>query len=443
MLKVAVFGKEDEKIPEEILYLCSEVKYHKYDLDILVEPLESTPNVILCYPSGEISPLEIAQSLRMNYPENSLFFIATEKKDFDKKKLIKNGFSQAYLLPWEKSDLIRSMNEESIYSVLPELRDYKPIKVVDLNEGVTLGFDLKVFLPRNNKLLHFASAEEPVSSDKLAKLYENQMNTLFIHKDDVKKFHEYTAETFRRLLKPNALSETDKQEKLQFAVRELISDMFIEDTRENTFGKSQALLNEIKEVIKILLADDNKDLEKKLNLALHQEESFYLHLSNVATYAGLFAIVLGFEKPEEMALAGLLHDLGKINLPEEIYTQPMDNLQGEGLMAYKNHPKFSVDIAKLKRIVLSDSVAKAISQHHEAMNGTGYPLGLEGVRISKEGRLLAIANTFDHLTSLKDSQKYYTLREALIKMCDDNSKDPGRMILDLGYLKQLKSFFIK
>ena len=120
------------------------------------------------------------------------------------------------------------------------------------------------------------------------------------------------------------MSETEKQEKLEKAVRELLSDMFIDDMRENTFTKSQGLLKEVKEIIHILISDENADLHKKIGLITNQEENFYLHLSNVSTYAGVFAIILGFEKPEELALAGLLHDIGKINLPVEICDLEME-----------------------------------------------------------------------------------------------------------------------
>lgn len=444
MLKIVVFGATADQIPSELKTLAERIDYEGYDSDKIMEAMDPPPSIIMCYPGGlNMSTLELAQTLRMNYPELPIFFIASDKKDFDKKRLIKNGFTQAYLLPWEKSDLLRSLHEESVYSVLPELRNYQVIKVVDLTPGTILDFDLKVFLPRNNKLLPFSSEGDPVNEEKFAKLMENQLNTLFIHKDEIEKFRKYTADTFRKLLRPNKMSETEKQEKLEKCVRDLISDMFIEDTKENTFGNSQGLLKEVKEIIKVLISDDDKDIQKKINQMVNQEENFYLHLSNVSAYAGLFAIILGFEKPEEMALAGLLHDIGKINLPVDIADMPVDQMGPHALEAYKKHPVYSIDVAKLKRIVLPEGVIKAIMQHHEAINGTGYPHGLQGQRISKEGKLLAIANNFDHRTSMKPGQKAVSPRQAIIDMFQENSIDPGRMVLDPDMLRKLRDFFTK
>lgn len=444
MFNILVFGTNSDQIPEELKTLANNVEIVGYDSEKLMEPSEPVPSLILCYPhQGEMSTLEIAQTLRMYYPELPIFFIASEKKDFDKKRLVKNGFTQAYLLPWEKADLLRSLKEESIYSVVPELRDYQVIKVVDLTPGTVLDFSLKVFLPRNNKLVQFSHDGDPISDDKFSKLYENHLNTLFIHKDELEKFRKYTAETFKKLMMPNKVSETDKQMKLEKCVRELISDMFYEDAQENTFTKSQALLNEVKEIIKLLLSEDDKDIMKKVGTLINQEGNFYLHLSNVSAFAGLFAIVLGFEKPEEMALAGLLHDIGKINLPVEIAEMDEREMGPHALEAYKKHPNYSIDVARLKRIALPNTVINAILQHHEAMNGTGYPSGIASSKITKEGRLLAIADAFDYKTTMQPGKPAVSMGQALQDLYQENSSDPARIILDREMLKKLKDFFIK
>ena len=441
---IVVYGAQADQIPSELKTIASSIVCEPYDVDKLMEAMDPQPNVILCYPPDiEMSTLELAQTLRMNYPDTSIFFIAIDKKDFDKKKLVKNGFTQAYLLPWEKADFLKSINEECVYSVVPELRNYQVIKIVDLTPGTILDFDTKVFLPKNNKLLPFSSEGDPVSEEKLARLYENQLNTLFIHKDEIEKFRQYTAETFRKLLRPNKMSETEKQVKLETCVRDLISDMFIEDEQENTFGKSQTLLKEVKEVIKLLLSEDDTDLAKKIDNLVNQEANFYLHLSNVSTFAGLFSIALGFEKPEDMALAGLLHDIGKINLPQDVADMEMKDMGPHAIEAYKKHPQFSLDVAKLKKIALPDPVIKGILHHHEAFNGTGYPAGLVGPRISKEGRLLAIANEFDHRTSMKAGHSAVSFRQVLIDLQKENSIDPSRIVFDPEMLRKLKDFFIK
>jgi len=445
-LSVTVFGETSLRGVAEIEEIASQVNYEVYDAEKIMDPLPHAPSVILCYPplpAVGMGVLEIAQTLRGTYPEIPIFFIALDKADFDKKKLIKNGFTQAFLVPWEKADLIKAMREEAIYSKMPELRDYKPIKVVDLIPGTILDFNLKVFMPLNGKLVPFSFSGSPITEGKLQKLFESSLNTLYVAKEELPKFQQYTATVLKSVLGSTSMSETEKQEKLDKAVRDLISDMFIQDNRENTFGKSGELLKEVKEVINLLVKDGNENVLDKISGLVNQEKNFYLHLSNVSTYAGLFAMILGLEKPENVALAGLLHDIGKINLPQEIGDLEFEELNPDGREAYKNHPAFTIDVLKLKRIVLPDMTVKAILQHHEAMNGTGYPKQLDGNRISKEARVLAIANTFDHLTTIKEGKKSMTPYDAMNFLYDENSKDPGRMLLDIDMVRRLKEVLIK
>lgn len=436
--QISVFGIEESLVHPEIKKAADAINYQIYDLEQMLEPLPVTPDVILCYPPNEesVSGLEVAQTLRNMYPQTPLFFISLDKSTFDKKRLIKNGFTQAFLLPWEKSDLLRAMNEEHVFSMLPELRDYKAIKVADIKPGIVLEFSMKIFLPRSNKLVQFSFEGEPLPEEKFQKLKENNTNTLYVKKEEVEKFRQYTAQIFKDML-----SETDKQDKLEHCVRDLISDMFIEDVRDNTFKNSHALLNEVKEIINILIEDAHQDVMSKVSNLMNMEQNFYLHLSNVSTYAGLFAMVLGLQNAADVALAGLLHDVGKINLPPEIADLREDELTPTAKEAYKKHPEFTIDVLKLRRISLPDAALKAILQHHESVNGSGYPKGLQGPRIAPEARVLAIANTFDNLTCVMPGRKALSPREALSKMMDDNMMKS--MDLDLDMLKKLKSVFIK
>jgi HD-GYP domain-containing protein (c-di-GMP phosphodiesterase class II) len=435
--RIAIYGIEETLVHPEIKKISTEIQYLPYDVEQMLEPVPNPPDVILCYaPSDDLklSALEIAQTLSSIYLKTPLYFISLDKKTFDKKRLIKNGFGQAFLLPWEKADLIRSMSDERVCSMLPELREYKAIKAADIRPDIVLDFSLKVYLPRSNKLLPFSQEGEPISEDKFHKLTESKTNTLFIQKDEVEKFRQYTTTVFKDLM-----SETDKQDKLESCIRELISDMFIEDVKENTFGASQTLLSEVKDIIKILIEDSHKNIVLKVENLIHQEQNFYLHLSNVSTYGGLFALVLELPNPQDVALAGLLHDIGKINLPPEYADLPEHDLSESAKEAYKKHPEFTIDILRLRRIALSQPVMNAILQHHEAVNGTGYPKGLEGPRISKEGKVLAIANEFDNLTSIRPGKLSLSPRAALELMINNNVHES--MKLDLDMLKKLKSVF--
>ncbi len=97
-----------------------------------------------------------------------------------------------------------------------------------------------------------------------------------------------------------------------------------------------------------------------------------------------------------LRLAGLIHDIGKVRVPAEILTNP-DGLSDAEFTMIKMHPTIGYEI--LKTIDLPWPVAKIVHQHHERMNGTGYPLGISKKDIILEARILAVADVVEAIAS--------------------------------------------
>jgi putative nucleotidyltransferase with HDIG domain len=99
---------------------------------------------------------------------------------------------------------------------------------------------------------------------------------------------------------------------------------------------------------------------------------------------------------ESLRIAGILHDVGKIAVPDSILLKP-DKLTMEEFMVIKNHPTIGENI--LKPVILLDKERKIIQYHHERWDGKGYPTGLAGKDIPFLARILAVADSFDAMTS--------------------------------------------
>ncbi|MFN2465929.1 MAG: HD-GYP domain-containing protein [Candidatus Dormibacteria bacterium] len=97
-----------------------------------------------------------------------------------------------------------------------------------------------------------------------------------------------------------------------------------------------------------------------------------------------------------MARAGLLHDIGKLHIPDSILLKP-GPLSDEELMVMKQHPEMGLDI--LARLGKFDEEAEVVIAHHERIDGSGYPRGLKGDQIPLGARILAVADTYDVLVS--------------------------------------------
>jgi PAS domain S-box-containing protein/putative nucleotidyltransferase with HDIG domain len=113
---------------------------------------------------------------------------------------------------------------------------------------------------------------------------------------------------------------------------------------------------------------------------------------------------------EGIRMAGLLHDLGKISIPAEILTKPQKLSEAEYDLI-KAHPKTAYDI--LRKIVFPWPVADIIHQHHERMNGSGYPQGLKDGEIVAEARILAVADVVEAMTTHRPYREAKRLEDAL------------------------------
>lgn len=122
------------------------------------------------------------------------------------------------------------------------------------------------------------------------------------------------------------------------------------------------------------------------------------HTWRVANYGQIVAAALDYppDKIEAMLLAGTLHDIGKVKVPDSILTKP-GRLTEEEFAIMKRHPQDGYDM--LKEFPEFSCVLDVVLHHHEAYDGRGYPFGLAGEDIPHDARLFAIVDAFDAMTT--------------------------------------------
>ena len=137
-----------------------------------------------------------------------------------------------------------------------------------------------------------------------------------------------------------------------------------------------------------------------------------LHSVNVMVLCLLLGKVQGMDAAtlQQLGLAALLHDLGKLNLPTYL-SQPAPQWSERDRERYEGHVGASVALAE--RMRLPSAVLTAIAQHHEAADGTGFPLHLLGGDMAAAGKILALVNRYDNLCNPPISADARTPHEAL------------------------------
>jgi putative nucleotidyltransferase with HDIG domain len=124
------------------------------------------------------------------------------------------------------------------------------------------------------------------------------------------------------------------------------------------------------------------------------------HQKRVAELSGAIALEMGLdgERAEKIAMAGAIHDIGKISVPAEVLSRP-GKLSAIEMELVRQHPQQGYEI--LKDVQTSWPLAEIVYQHHERLDGSGYPRGLKGEEILLEARILGVADVVEAMASYR------------------------------------------
>ncbi|GFP78116.1 HD domain-containing phosphohydrolase [Clostridium fungisolvens] len=152
-----------------------------------------------------------------------------------------------------------------------------------------------------------------------------------------------------------------------------------------------------------LISNKMKDLEYMRNAVEEKDMYTHAHGERVKEYSVKIGekLLLSNAKITCLNYAAAFHDLGKINVPDEVLKKP-GRLTEEEFEYIKKHPKDGEDIVKDTFIKES---ALGIGQHHERLDGSGYPLGLKGDEICMEAKIIGVADSYDAMTSDRPYRK--------------------------------------
>lgn len=170
-------------------------------------------------------------------------------------------------------------------------------------------------------------------------------------------------------------------------------------------------------------------------------EYTYKHCINVGLFSSMIGKWLGYSKKEikDLASAGVLHDIGKSKISPEIINKP-GKLTAEEFQLIKEHPQFGYDLIK-EISELSEGVKMAVYQHHEKIDGSGYPNRLKGDQIHSYAKIVAVSDVYDSLTSLRSYKKAISPFK-VYEMLLDMSRNHLDYFIVSSFIKNLSNFFV-
>ncbi len=189
------------------------------------------------------------------------------------------------------------------------------------------------------------------------------------------------------------------------------------------------------------LEDEKRHVEEMANLHLRTIEALAMaieakdhttheHLQRVRIYAIEVAKELGVEGAELEALhaAALLHDIGKLAVPEHIISKP-GRLTPEEFEKMKIHTLVGAEI--LERVRFPYPVVPIVRAHHEKWDGSGYPMGLKGAEIPIGARILSAVDYLDALASDRQYRRALPLRDVMQKLAAESAKSFDPKVVDV------------
>jgi len=178
-------------------------------------------------------------------------------------------------------------------------------------------------------------------------------------------------------------------------------------------ARAAALSDAVVEAACAIAASELELVHRMARLAQMRDAETGRHLVRMAHYARVLAAGLGLSLDEQelICAAAPMHDLGKVGIPDHILQKP-GRLDAGEMSCMRTHPQIGADILGGSTSPFLQAAATIALSHHEKYDGSGYPAGLAGTDIPLYGRIVAVADVFDALTSARPYKEAWDCERA-------------------------------
>lgn len=251
----------------------------------------------------------------------------------------------------------------------------------NLKPGMILAMDLNIYNKYSFKTMLLRNGQ-PLTQNYINKILSNNISGVYIKSEAIGG----------NFLKNNV------NEEFEADILSSVKDIFYK-YKLDSYKLSQRLIWQIFDLADDLIEEIifNKTLLYKMLEYKSSEDYLYQHCINTAILSISLgnSLELGNHMLRELAVAALLHDIGMLQVPDEILSKH-DNLDNEEFRIVKMHP---INAMKELKHFVSNDVLRGIASHHEHIDGTGYPYGLKNSQIHIFGKILSICDVYQALSS--------------------------------------------
>ena len=197
-------------------------------------------------------------------------------------------------------------------------------------------------------------------------------------------------------------------ENVRIRVNKGIQYLFSNESNENFANETANITGELMKAV-----SNNNTIAIDVGTLKISDEYTFKHCVDVATMSMVIAKKYGLDESaiRDVGIAGLLHDVGKIKIPNEILNKP-SRLTDQEFELMKQHARFGYEMLKEKN-AFDNSILMGVLQHHEKLNGGGYPNGLKEDQIHLYAKIIAVADIYDSLVTKRAYKNRFSKRDAI------------------------------
>lgn len=294
----------------------------------------------------------------------------------------------------------------------PERAEYVAIAVSTLFPSTVTGFALHLRNEVDGRIQLYRGSDYPITDDDIQKLHDNGVTELYVTANAYHRYQHYLRDNLSRALEDEGVPARARFQMLNEVVKDVLSEAFASRSVDKTLEKVASAAQDIAR----LFSRGDVPLRSVYGLLCHDYQTF-THSANVAYYCVLLAKMLGYKDEvdlEALATGGLLHDIGKLSIPTYLLNKRGQFTDAERDI-FNRHPTHGfLDVCH--REDLSFGQLMMIYQHHERLDGSGFPVGCVGEEIHSWARICAVADTFDDLTGTRPYRPGMIVSDALLSM---------------------------
>lgn len=255
--------------------------------------------------------------------------------------------------------------------------------------------DVALYIKTGGNYVLYKNNGRDFSDHDHERLSKNGVEFVFVSKDDMDVITSHMEASAERLLKSDLLNSRAKGKMIYQTSINFVDDLFNHPEKTNDLDRTKRLIENL-----MLYLSDNPDAISSLETVMSHNFHTFVHSLQVASLTLMMhseAYTLSRDEMLDVGTGAILHDFGKIFVPQEILCKS-GKLNEAEIEILKRHPEEGYLYLKEKGVISPVSLT-IVRLHHERCNGSGYPIGLENRDIPRSAQITGVADVYCTMTT--------------------------------------------